>query len=272
MTVFEVLQELVLLLLCMPSFLYEAACHLSYHTTTTFRSGTKSTISHPAQSLTADVPLQFLTRFLVHELRQNVRPSSGPISQIVRHGGCQNGSDTLEFLGGFVFLLPLFDLFNVLDFSFGTVFLGILHGALQGRDGISGNGQDLHLEHQNVSALDFGRTAVVPVCQFAWNVQFPLVTSNHQLHRFRPSFNHLVGSERSGLTTFVTRVEYGPVNESPLVVTRTGRIDSGVSGSFSFRQDLVLKTGRKRNNTWFLFVLFQKGQPSLVGAGRHEQQ
>jgi len=120
--------------------------------------------------------------------------------------------------------------------------------------------------------LDFGRTAVVPVCQFAWNVQFPLVTSNHQLHRFRPSFNHLVGSERSGLTTFVTRVEYGPVNESPLVVTRTGRIDSGVSGSFSFRQDLVLKTGRKRNNTWFLFVLFQKGQPSLVGAGRHEQQ
>ena len=55
--------------------------------------------------------------------------------------------------------------------------------------------------------------------RFPFYSQFPLAALAHQLHRFRPPLDHLVGSERERLSTLIRTIKLRAIRESPLVVT-----------------------------------------------------
>lgn len=80
---------------------------------------------------------------------------------------------------------------------------------------------DLDSEDERVPRLDAAAWAPPPaVTQLCGDVQLPLVPLAHQLHRFRPSFDHLPGSERDRLPALVTAVEHGACSKGQASATQ----------------------------------------------------
>ena len=82
--------------------------------------------------------------------------------------------------------------------------------------------QQLQFKDQCSSSRNKTTGPAISVRQFARNVQLPLGTFPHPLHRFCPSPDHLVRSKCRGTTSLVTGVKLCAVGESAGIMTFTG--------------------------------------------------
>lgn len=85
--------------------------------------------------------------------------------------------------------------------------------------------QQLKGKDQNCASRDGAASTAISIAELTGDVKLPFATFLHQLHRFCPTLDHLIGSKREWFATLVRGVKGGSVNQGTAVVAFAGTVD-----------------------------------------------